>query len=260
MFITSEKIKQINETKERLTNDLNREPLSIEIATELGIDYKEVEECLSLKVEEKIEESNDFSLRFKLTIKNQKLEKARRDLKLKQSEIADKIGIGMASYNQIECCRSYPQHEIITKISKILNQPESVLFPLWLKIFSTQWNRSEKSKIIPITKLSLSNPEVLNLDSGDFEKIISGIDSKIGSERALKVLDNYKSSSTQAKSSDRFREIIILRFLEGLTLEEAGKKIGVSRERVRQIEAKALEIIRQDKYFKRYRLKEYGID
>jgi len=40
--------------------------------------------------------------------------------------------------------------------------------------------------------------------------------------------------------SDREREIICCRYKEGLTLEETGKRFDLTRERIRQIEAKAL--------------------
>lgn len=44
---------------------------------------------------------------------------------------------------------------------------------------------------------------------------------------------------------DRSLEILLLRKLDKLTLEEVGKKFGVTRERIRQIESKTNEQIRQ---------------
>lgn len=48
---------------------------------------------------------------------------------------------------------------------------------------------------------------------------------------------------------DKHRKIMLMRFgfITGhpSTLEEVGKEIGVTRERIRQIEAKCLEIMRQ---------------
>lgn len=44
-----------------------------------------------------------------------------------------------------------------------------------------------------------------------------------------------------------YRSIIKARYFEGLTLQEVGEKLSVSRERARQHEAKALRILRADK-------------
>ena len=70
--------------------------------------------------------------------------------------------------------------------------------------------------------------------------------------RAIGVLDNGsivdKFSELQV-SMKRYADIIAFRFgLDGKgmhTLEEAGKKFGVTRERIRQMEAKIIEEIRK---------------
>lgn len=43
---------------------------------------------------------------------------------------------------------------------------------------------------------------------------------------------------------EKMRRILELRYLEGKTLEEVGQMMNVTRERVRQIEAKAIRILR----------------
>lgn len=48
-----------------------------------------------------------------------------------------------------------------------------------------------------------------------------------------------------AKLRDGERNIVRLRLLEGLTLREVGDRVGLTHERVRQIEARALERLRQ---------------
>ncbi|HPT50259.1 MAG TPA: sigma-70 family RNA polymerase sigma factor [Accumulibacter sp.] len=45
-------------------------------------------------------------------------------------------------------------------------------------------------------------------------------------------------------SAEKMRRVLELRYLEGMTLEEVGSLMGVTRERVRQIEAKAIRILR----------------
>lgn len=44
------------------------------------------------------------------------------------------------------------------------------------------------------------------------------------------------------------REVLRLRFQEGLTLRETGERIGKSQERVRQVESKALRVLRHPRY------------
>jgi RNA polymerase sigma factor (sigma-70 family) len=46
-----------------------------------------------------------------------------------------------------------------------------------------------------------------------------------------------------APLSDRHRQVLRWRFRDGLTLERAGRRLGVTRERVRQIELKAMEAL-----------------
>lgn len=44
---------------------------------------------------------------------------------------------------------------------------------------------------------------------------------------------------------ERYRRVMELRFLEGRTLDEVGKLLGVTRERVRQLQSKSLAILRR---------------
>lgn len=51
-----------------------------------------------------------------------------------------------------------------------------------------------------------------------------------------------------ARLPEREAKVIRGRFVDGLTLEEVGAKVGLSRERVRQIEGKALEQLTKPHY------------
>jgi DNA-directed RNA polymerase sigma subunit (sigma70/sigma32) len=42
----------------------------------------------------------------------------------------------------------------------------------------------------------------------------------------------------------RAKQVLVMRYLHDMTLEDCGKALGITRERVRQIEAKALRMIR----------------
>lgn len=45
-------------------------------------------------------------------------------------------------------------------------------------------------------------------------------------------------------SAERMRRVLELRYFHDMTLEQVGQIMGVTRERVRQIESKALRILR----------------
>jgi RNA polymerase primary sigma factor len=42
----------------------------------------------------------------------------------------------------------------------------------------------------------------------------------------------------------RYREVLKMRFINDMTLEEAGKVVGVTRERIRQMESKSLRTLK----------------
>lgn len=54
--------------------------------------------------------------------------------------------------------------------------------------------------------------------------------------------------------TEREKKIIYLRFQTGLTYEQAGKYFGVTRERIRQIEMKALRKLRHPRHFKHWKM------
>ena len=54
--------------------------------------------------------------------------------------------------------------------------------------------------------------------------------------------------------TDRERKVIELRYKDGMTLEQVGNVFGVQRERIRQIQAKALRKLRHPRLSRHYRL------
>lgn len=61
------------------------------------------------------------------------------------------------------------------------------------------------------------------------------------SDRAPMVRKALSLKSSQKRLDAREHRILTLRFVEESTLESIGKGLGITRERVRQIEAKAVE-------------------
>src|SRR3989338_8783605 len=104
--------------------------------------------------------------------------------------------------------------------------------------------RPPRSTLFPYTTLFRSNDESSLL--GDFVE-----NEKELSPKALAGRELLRKRLTQIIEDLSAREQKILRMRFGLdegithTLEEVGKEFGVTRERIRQIEAKALEKIRR---------------
>ena len=233
-----EAVKQINKIRKKLKEDLGRHPLPEEIATEIGMDVADVRILSEFEIEED-DTQTDFQLRFKLTIKNHELEKARIALNLKQEEVGIKLGKSGAWYSQVECCRKFPGIHDQERISKLFGKSTESLFPSWLEMYSLKWNEAEKSKIVPINILSFQNPEVLQIMSGDYESMINNTDAEMTVKKLME------------KSPISKKAIDIINYRYGIpdginhTLEETCKKWGVTRERIRQLEAKNLDIIRE---------------
>lgn len=61
----------------------------------------------------------------------------------------------------------------------------------------------------------------------------------------------------QEDLSEREQKVLELRFIDNLTLEECGKELGISRERVRQIEAKVIRKLRHPSRIKRMEVVPY---
>lgn len=235
-----EKIKTIYETRDKLQEELKRDPLDEEIAAETAIDIDEIRFLKTFRVEE--EPREDFQLRFKMTIKNHELEKARTALNLTQTQFAEKIGMGKATYCQIECCRQFPNTDKMQQIAKGMGKPVGTLFPQWLEMFSERWNDAEKERIVPINNLAINSLSVLSLPSGDGREELE----KIGE---MAIAKNILGNAIK-EMGDRERKVLESRFIDGLTLEETAKRMGVTRERIRQVEAKGLERLREDKNVK----------
>ncbi len=179
-----------------------------------------------------------FGLGVKTSIYNNELRKRREGKGLKQSELGELVGLSGGAISNFETFRSYPAKGAASKIAKVLGARVDVLFPAWLEEYKLR--NSSFDQEIKVDMLTLDSPEVLALEAkNDIEDEV---------ERSL-----LNSKITEAMSCLTPREQKILRMRFGLedgrghTLEEVGREFGVSRDRIRQIEAKALAKLRKSK-------------
>lgn len=179
----------------------------------------------------------DFSLGVQHRIFNNELRKRRIKLGITQIQLGKMVGVGKSTINHFESFRQYPATlEVANKIAQVLKTSPSVLFPEWLKVFKPKKTTIVTEHLITEPLLENSIPQHLLSDGNEqFEDLV---DKKVyhdAIEHGLSVLKERES------------KIIGLRFgLEPMpdnkqpTLENIGRIFGVSRDRIRQIEDKAI--------------------
>jgi DNA-binding XRE family transcriptional regulator len=235
------KVTNYNKDKEYLKKELDRDPEKEELEI---IGYKNVDILDNLEIDE--EENEAFELKYRLGIKNNNLEKSRLEKNLLQKDIAILIGIGSATYCQIETCNYYPPEEIKIKIAEVLEKRVDYLFPEWLKIFTSRWKRAEKEKLVKISHTTLNSPEVQMLVAPENKMV----------DRAIlkKLLDPILK-----ELKPREQKLLDSRFglTDGIThtYEELADEFNVTESRINQVTIKALMKLKRHPDF--YKLKEY---
>jgi RNA polymerase primary sigma factor len=67
-------------------------------------------------------------------------------------------------------------------------------------------------------------------------------------EQIAGMLQGWETDPVTVSQRQRFgiraKQVLIMRFMHDMTLEQVGQALGITRERVRQIEAKAIRMIR----------------
>lgn len=166
-------------------------------------------------------------IRAKITLKNYEIEERRKKLGYTQAEFADIVGMKLGDISEIELLKRKPTEEQAKSIALELDADVAVLFPQGYQKIVDVFNKRFDS-VVDYTAPLLESDETLLLEQAD---------AKLTVQNLIKDLP------------EKYRDIIEMR--QGLVdgepknLEEVGKKYGVTRERIRQIEEKGYELMRQ---------------
>lgn len=188
------------------------------------------------------QESETASLvRLRLTTHNARLVDARKERYITQAAMATMLGWSQTCLSQIELLRRQPTEDEMIDIACILEKPIDYLFP-------DELLSAVETGVFSKRKVELSGPQVIYLTQamrqalitdGGLDAVEDAVDGRLLPERLCEVLGTL---------APREQRVLALRFgLENegsRTLEEVGTEIGVTRERIRQIEAKALRKLR----------------
>lgn len=170
-----------------------------------------------------VENVRKFSIGVRVSLFNHELREARLRAGFKtQRAAAEFIGIQTHYYNAVEAMRVYPGIDRAKRISDAFNMEVEVLFPEVLE------HVTKKRKRQIIFKKDLYYRE----DNGRF---VTDLEENEHLQIQNKAVDEALSCLTE-----RERTIVLARFYESKTLEEVSSMLSLSRERVRQLEVRAL--------------------
>ena len=170
---------------------------------------------------------------------NKNLKKVIEQSGLTAAQIQKKTKITQHYLSKIINFRRNPNENEQIKLAILFEKPIDELFPENYDEVYQRISPLKRKAEIKIDTLQLDSPEVLALESGD-PPLDESAENALLKEKiklALKDLD------------PRAAKIIKLRFgIDGngtMTYEEVGKEFGLSKERIRQIEAKALDNLKE---------------
>ena len=191
------------------------------------------------------------SFELTLQVRNNQLKARRLELSLTQRKLAEKAGIGLMSYNALEAMRRSPLGKkspwrmVAYRLADFHGISPEELFPPEICAVTTP--KSIRELNAPDAEMLLAACRPSEPESP--EKLLETRELKNSINNALQIL------------TPREKRIMELRFgLNGrreLTLEEAGKVFYVSRDRIRQIEARALRKLRHPNVIRQSGLKEF---
>jgi DNA-directed RNA polymerase sigma subunit (sigma70/sigma32) len=169
-------------------------------------------------------------IRAKILIKNYELEERRLAKGYTQADMAEIVGIQITRYAKLENIKAKPSEEEAMNIAIELGVNVNILFP------------QGYDKVVNVLSqyTDVINDYSMPMISGqDDVYLLEATDAQMTVNKLLKHAHLSKKEMEVVKLSNGLED------KKSRTLEEVGKEIGVTRERVRQIQAKAYEKIRQ---------------
>jgi len=188
----------------------------------------------------------DNLVRLQLIPRNARLVDARKEKGWTQKQLGDLVGLHPSHISAIEVLRLIPNEFIMGEVATALEKSTEYLFPdslmtaLQEGVFRERITDLAEANVILLTEAVQARllPQVATHEEV-FEDAEDRIDIGIIREQIEKILPTLVP---------REEKVIRMRFgLDDdcpLTLEEVGREFGVNRERIRQIEAKALRKLR----------------
>ena len=157
-----------------------------------------------------------------MIVKNYELEERRKKLNYTQIEFAEIVGLTLKVYSEIESLKRKPTEEEAISIALEMGATKDTLFPQGYEKIVDVFN-------VSFDRVADFTPPLL---AEDHERFLEIADAKMTVDRIIKDLP------------EKERKVLDMRYKQEKTLEETARSMGVTRERIRQIEAKAHERLR----------------
>lgn len=183
--------------------------------------------------------------RVKVSIRNNLLLKAIEDTGCKSvAEFCRNNGLAVAAVNSVVCMRTPPLNNN-GEFSKIANELMEILGACPTDLWSPEQLTLKISKSTAEMAIDFASMQAALGHNSGFPITAQLPDASAQTNELKQLMNTALDSLTM-----RERQVLGMRYQNDMLLEDIGKEIGCGRERVRQIEAKALRKLRNPKISK----------